>query len=616
MGVVAGVFRQGAGRNPVERRQGHEEATLTDGLGHGAIEEGDQQGRDVGAVDVSVGHDDDALIAQVFDVEPAAGLDAQGQGQVRQFDVGAQLVGGGRGDVQDLAAQGQDGLGGAVAGLLGRAAGRVALDDEEFGALGGLTAAVRQLAGQAQLAGGGGALDFLVLAAAQAVLGAVDDEAEQGVGLLGAFGQPVVEGVAQQLFRQLLTLGRGQAVLGLALEFRVADEDGNQGARVGDDVLGRDLGGALLVDQLAVSLEALDQGGAEAGLVRAAVGGRDGVAVGADEAVGVAEADRRPGDGPFQRARLALALGAASEDGGDGLQLAHALGQGVGQTAGEVEQGLFGRGVRDAVRRAGPFDLDAAEQIGLGAGHAEQAGGLEGRADAEDLLVGLEADQGALLLRRADLLDGAEDVAAAEGLTPLEAVAPDGDVQLLGQGVDHRDADAVQAARGLIGLARELAARVQHGHDHFQRRLARVLGVRVDGDAAAVVADRQEAVCVQIDGDQLGVLCDGLVHRVVEDFGEQMVEGALVGAADIHAGALADGLQPLQHLDRGGGIAGGGRCRRAGVAGQFDLGLVRDRGWCGRCDRRRGGRFFRNARLGGVSVVERGEKVSHLRSLR
>jgi hypothetical protein len=74
------------------------------------------------------------------------------------------------------------------------------------------------------------------------------------------------------------------------------------------------------------------------------------------------------------------------------------------------------------------------------------------------------------------------------------------DVQMFGQGVDDRDADAVQAARGLIGLAREFAARVQHGHDHLQRRLAGEFGVGIDRDAAAVVADRQIAVGVQIDG--------------------------------------------------------------------------------------------------------------------
>src|SRR5690606_30018073 len=137
------------------------------------------------------------------------------------------------------------------------------------------------------------------------------------------------------------------------------------------------------------------------------------------------------------------ALDAPGENGGDGLDLAYALGEGVGQAAGEVQRRLGGRLVGDAFRRAGPADLDAAEQIGLGPRHAEQAGGLEGGADAEDLFVRLEPDQGALLLRGADLLDRSLRQAAAEGLPPFEAVAPDGDVQALRQSVDDRDADAV-----------------------------------------------------------------------------------------------------------------------------------------------------------------------------
>ena len=94
--------------------------------------------------------------------------------------------------------------------------------------------------------------------------------------------------------------------------------------------------------------------------------------------------------------------------------------------------------------------------------------------------------------------------------------------------------------------------------------------MRIDRDAPSVVEHRQDAVRVEIDLDDLGVLGDRLVHRVVEDFGEQVVQGPLVGAADIHAGAFADGLQPFQHLDRRGGVAAGdvsldGLRRRCGL---------------------------------------------------
>lgn len=87
-----------------------------------------------------------------------------------------------------------------------------------------------------------------------------------------------------------------------------------------------------------------------------------------------------PGDRPFHRAVAAGLLGLAGKDlAGDGELLAHRRLEIVLQAAGEVEHGL----VRDLgtfgqhARLAAPADLDAAEQIGLGARHTEDAGGVE-----------------------------------------------------------------------------------------------------------------------------------------------------------------------------------------------------------------------------------------------
>ena len=67
------------------------------------------------------------------------------------------------------------------------------------------------------------------------------------------------------------------------------------------------------------------------------------------------------------------------------------------------------------------------------------------------------------------------------------AVAPDLELQLGRQRVDHRDADAVQAAGDLVGVLVELSAGVQLGHDDLGRRHALAL-VDVGRDAAAIVA--------------------------------------------------------------------------------------------------------------------------------
>src|SRR3546814_1586296 len=91
---------------------------------------------------------------------------------------------------------------------------------------------------------------------------------------------------------------------------------------------------------------------------------------------------------------------------------------------------------------------------------------------AEDLFVGVKDDRGAAAVRRrADLFQLGLRCAARIMLAPQLAVAGDLDHQPVGQRVDHRDADAVQAAGGGIDLGGKLAAGMQRGEDHLQRRL-------------------------------------------------------------------------------------------------------------------------------------------------
>ena len=75
--------------------------------------------------------------------------------------------------------------------------------------------------------------------------------------------------------------------------------------------------------------------------------------------------------------------------------------------------------------------------------------------------------------------------------------ARDLDLERFRQRVDHRDADAVQAARGLVGAAVEFAARVQHRHDDFERRFLGKFRMRIDRHAAAVVEHAEPAALLQ-----------------------------------------------------------------------------------------------------------------------
>ena len=144
--------------------------------------------------------------------------------------------------------------------------------------------------------------------------------------------------------------------------------------------------------------------------------------------------------------------------------------------------------------------------------------------------------------------------ALGEVLLPLAAVAVDLDVEAARQRVDHRRADAVQAAGDLVALAAELPARVQHGHDDLGRGLALVLGVVVDRHAASVVGHAAAAVGEQRDVDAGAVPGHRLVDGVVDDLVDQVVEAGRAGGSDVHPGPLPDRFETLENGDVLGGI--------------------------------------------------------------
>ena len=130
------------------------------------------------------------------------------------------------------------------------------------------------------------------------------------------------------------------------------------------------------------------------------------------------------------------------------------------------------------------------------------------------------------------------------------AVAPDGELEPARQRVDHRDADAVQAAGHLVGILVEFSAGMQLGHDDLGRRDAFAL-VDVGRDAAAVVAHGHRAVGVERDHHLVGEAGKRLVDGVVDHLVDHVVQaGAVVGVADIHARPLAHGVEALEDLDQ------------------------------------------------------------------
>ncbi len=106
------------------------------------------------------------------------------------------------------------------------------------------------------------ARDLLFLPPADALVGALDHEVEQLVGLRRVAGEPMIERVLDRLLDDALRLGGGQPVLGLALELGLADEHRQHGGGAHHHVLAGDRRRALaLADALGVVLEAAQQRG-------------------------------------------------------------------------------------------------------------------------------------------------------------------------------------------------------------------------------------------------------------------------------------------------------------------------------------------------------------------
>ncbi len=167
----------------------------------------------------------------------------------------------------------------------------------------------------------------------------------------------------------------------------------------------------------------------------------------------------------------------------------------------------------------------------------------------EDLRIRLEEHRGAGAARGADLLQAAGRLALLEGHLVLMTIALDRGDQLARQRVDDAGADAVKTAGRLVVARFELAAGVEHGEDHFERALLR-LRMHVDRNAAAVVFDGDRgAVLVQGDADVRRVAVHRLVDRVVERLPDQVMQAGAADAADVHAGAFPDRLEPFKDGD-------------------------------------------------------------------
>ena len=495
------------------------------------------------AVHVGVGHDDDLAIAALVDRDILV-ADPAVQRRDDRADLleREHLVDPGLLDVEDLAPQRQDRLDGRVAPLLGGPAGRVALDQEQLGRLDVLGPTVRQLArqgpaGQRSLA----ARQVACMAGGVAGLLGLPALVEQPPGFLGVLLQPHAQLLVDRLSDERLHLGVAELGLGLPLELGFAHTDGDHRGQALAIVLAA--GELVLVLEQAgvagIGVERTRQRRAEPRKVRAALDRVDVVGEGQHRlAVAVVVLQRQSQLQPGLFVDLADHGWTAKR----GLALVQVLH--------ESDQALV---VLEDVLLLRRFVLEADAEAFVEVGQLPQPGGHEVVAECaigEDLRVGHEGDLRAGLLAMTDRLELGLSLASLELHEVNVPVAADLHLHPLTQRVDHRGPHAVQAAGDLVAVVIELAPGVELAHDHFEGRYLQ-RRVRPDGNANAVVDDRDRAVRVDADGDVGAPPHHGLVHGVVDQLPDQVMQAAGGGVTDVHPGPFANGLDAFEDLDLG-----------------------------------------------------------------
>ena len=526
-------------RELVKRRHRRVNIAVFDKRAHIAEEEGQKKRPYMTAVNIGIGHDDYLVIAELVHVELVPYPRAQRENERVELVVAVYLVGARLLHVQHFAPHGQYRLEAAVAPLNGGACGGVALDDVYLAQRGVALIAVLKLVGhlpalKPRLAPDG--LLCLPCGLARAVChhGLFKYDLRRGGVLLKILGELVVD----DSVHQRADIRVAELLLRLPLELRLRKLDGYYGG----DTLAHILAGDLVVALYYIGLHAVCvydpcQRRLEARFVHAALG-RVYVVCKAHKrlAVAVVILQRHLCHG--------VALGAAEID--------DVLMYGVFVVVEVGHKFAYAALIAKLLALLHPLALipeddgEARVQKRLLAHTRVQYLIIVHRV-VEHLRVGLEADGGAAALRVAEDLYMLHYIAAGELHAVALPVLAHLDLKPLRKRIHDRRADAVQAAGDLISPAAEFAARVQHREHDLQRGFAGLL-LYVNRYAAAVILHADDVALlyrhVYVRAEAGKRLVDGVIHDLIN----KVVQSRGRGRADVHARALAHGLQPLKDL--------------------------------------------------------------------
>ena len=448
----------------VKRRLGDEEMTAFDQFRHLAEEEGEQQGSDVGAVDVGVRHDDDFVITQLVAVEfVLADAGAERRDQRADFLRAEHFVKPRTLDIEDFAAQGEHCLIFAVTALLCGSACRVTLDDEDFG-LGRITLlAIREFSGQiCDIKRSLSPRQFASLARRLACRSRFDDFRHNCSRIGGMLFKPYRQGFAQRAFDDGAHFGRDKLILGLRREFRIRHFHRQNGSQAFARIVTGERNLLFLGDAgcFGIAGHLSSQRATETGKMGSTIALRDVVG----EAQHVLVIGIVPPQGRFDRDTVPFRR--------DIDRIGDQRGFCAVEIAGEFDQSALIHHVlaaRLGMAQIGEDDVDARIQ------ERQFAQPVLKRAivifdHGEGLLRDFEGHFRAVpAFAGTDFGERGIGNAMGEAHGVLLPVAPDAELEPFRQSVHNRHADAVQPAGNLIGILVEFTAGMQLGHDDFSR---------------------------------------------------------------------------------------------------------------------------------------------------
>ena len=518
------------------------------------------------AIDVRIRHQNNLVVACLLNIEVITNAGTESGNHRLNFSVGQGTVQASTLNVQDLTAQRQNSLSVRVATLNSRTTRRVTLHQVNLRDRRILRGAVLELTGhgaslQQTLTAG----RFTSLTGSDTRLSGGDCAAHDILRHRGVTTEPVAKVIVYLTLGEGLSLRVTQLGLGLTLELRLGNLNRNHRGQTLTHVFTGEVI-VLIAQQLVLTRVTVHQRGqssTETLFVGTALMGVNRVRVRVDGLL--------VGTGPLHRHFQAhVALGVFGFEGDnllvhDGLRACveevYVVEQAVVVTVGD---GRVAVGVRTHAVESVFLLLfgnlvtgELLTLIGQGDGQAlvQERHLLEASAQSlkveldglEDLRVRVESLNGTGLIGGLTLAQGTiRHTTVGEGNMPCVALAVHLGNHAGRQRVHHGDTHTVQTTGNGVAAAAKLTASVQHGHNDLNGGLV-LGGVLIHGNAAAVVLYANSAVSLNGHVNFGGVAGERFVDRVIYDLVDQVVQTALSGRANVHAGALANRFQTFQH---------------------------------------------------------------------